>query len=61
MFKRLFETVLRFILYPIVLIGPFIFQTTFVVTTVSVARITNASLWIGGVMITRTVPMDQMR
>ena len=61
MFRRLFEAVLRFILYSIVLIRPFIFQITFVVMTVSVARITNAYVWIGCVMVTKTVPMDQMR
>ena len=61
MFKRLFEIVLGFILYSIVLICPFIFQTMFVVMTISVARITNASLLVGGVMVNKTVPMDQMR
>ena len=61
MLKRLFEIVLEFILYLIVLTGPFIFQTTFVVMTVFVVRITNASEWIGSVMVARTVPMDQMR
>ena len=61
MFKRLFEIVLGFILYSIVQIWPFISQTTFAVMTVSVARITNASISLGGVMVTVSVQMDQMR
>ena len=61
MFKRLFEIVLGSILYSIVLICPFIFRTMSVVMTISVARITNASLLVGGVMVNKTVPMDQMR
>ena len=43
------------------LICPFISQPTFVVMTVSVVRITNASLSVIGVMVTRAVKMDQMR
>ena len=43
------------------LICPFISQPTFVVLTVSVVRITNASLSDIGVMATMTVEMDQMR
>ena len=44
-----------------VLICPFISQATFVVLTVSVVRITNVSLSVCNVMVTRTVKMDQMR
>ena len=43
------------------LICPFISQPTFVAMTVSVVRITNASLSVIGVMVTRAVKMDQMR
>ena len=43
------------------LICAFILQPTFVVLTVSVARITNASLSVIGVMVARAVKMDQMR
>ena len=43
------------------LICPFISQPTFVLLTVSVVRITNASLPVIGVMVARTVKMDQMR
>ena len=52
---------LGFILYSKVLIWLAIFQPTFVVMTNSVVRITNASLSDGGVMVTMTVEMDQMR
>ena len=44
-----------------VLICPFILQATFIVLTVSVVRITNASLLDYDVMATKTVEMDQMR
>ena len=43
------------------LICPFISQLTFVVLTVSVVTITNASLLVGDVMVTTIVKMDQMR
>ena len=55
------ETVIGFVLYSKVLIWLAIFQATFVVMPNSIVRITNASLWDGGVMVTMTVEMDQMR
>ena len=52
---------LKLILYSNVLIWLVIFQPTFVVWTVSVVRITNASLSDVGAMVTLIVQKDQMR
>ena len=52
---------LLLILFLMVLICLFISQPTFVVMTISVVRITNASLLVFAVMLTSSVEMDQMR